>query len=80
MVKDKKGINIPLYLYRASETSIKRHIKIKSEAHPYDPKFKDYFKHRENTSKTRRTTVNNSSETKLLGIELPGDNVALLRA
>ncbi|MFU7503514.1 MAG: hypothetical protein ACE1S7_09120 [Candidatus Tisiphia sp.] len=69
------------YLYRASETPIRRHIKIKSKAHPYDPKFKEYFKHRESTSKTRRiTTINNSSETKLLGIGLLGDNVALLRA
>lgn len=59
IVKDKKGSNRPLYLYRASETTIKRHIKIKSDAHPYNPVFKDYFKHRENTSKTRKT--NNSS-------------------
>ena len=68
MTKDKNGVNIPLYLYRATKTSIKRHIKIKSEAHPYNPEFKDYFKFRESMSKTRRTTNNSSSETKLLSI------------
>ncbi len=77
MVRDKKGNNTPLYLYRAGETAIKRHIKIKSDAHPYDPKFKDYFKHRENTSKTRITNSNSRPE---LSIRLLGDNVALLRA
>ncbi len=77
MVRDEKGNNTPLYLYRAGETAIKRHIKIKSDAHPYDPKFKDYFKHRENTSKTRIVNSNSRSE---LSIRLLGDNVALLRA
>jgi RNA-directed DNA polymerase len=55
VVKDKSGCKIPLYLYRACETPIKRHIKIMSEANPYDPKFKDYFKYRDNTSRTRIT-------------------------
>lgn len=55
MIKDKKGNNTPLFLYRASETPIKRHIKIRSEANPYDPQFKDYFEHRRNTSKTRKS-------------------------
>ncbi len=81
MVKDKKGKNTPLYLYHASETQIKRHIKIISEANPFDPKFNDYFKHRASTSRTRKTNSNSSSEAKLLfGSKLLGSNAALLRA
>lgn len=78
MIKDKKGNKIPLYLYNASKTPIKRHIKIKSEAHPYDPKFRDYFKHRESMSKTRLTKSEASLGIK--GIRLLGGNAALLRA
>ena len=77
MIKDKKGNKIALYLYHASETPIKRHIKIASEAHPYDPKFRDYFKHRESTSKTRLT---NSNSRPKLSIELLGGKAALLMA
>jgi len=35
-----------LYLVKASRTPIKRHIKIKGEAHPYDPKWENYFEDR----------------------------------
>ena len=64
-IKDEKGNNTILYLYHASKTSIKRHIKIKSAAKLYDPKFKDYFKHRESISKTRTTSDRCSSEAEL---------------
>nr|XP_047122480.1 uncharacterized protein LOC124805970 [Hydra vulgaris] len=47
MVKDKKGNKIPFYLYQACKTPIARHIKIKDEAHPFNQKFKDYFKLRD---------------------------------
>jgi RNA-directed DNA polymerase len=77
MIKDKNGNKIPLYLYHASETPIERHIKITSEAHPYDPKFRDYFKHRESTSKTRLT---NSKSSLAFSTRLLGGNAALLRA
>jgi len=33
-------------LFRASSVPIKRHIKIRAEAHPYDPLFNEYFKER----------------------------------
>jgi RNA-directed DNA polymerase len=75
MIKDKKGNNTPLYLYRASGTPINRHIKIMSDANPYDPKFKEYFKHRESTSKTRISSPRLELSTRLLG-----GNAALLRA
>ena len=54
MTQDKEGNKIPIYLYRASETKIKRHIKIRGDAHPYNSQFKEYFKRRNNTSKTRQ--------------------------
>ena len=42
--KRKSKVNIDLF--RASSVAIKRHIKIKAEATPYDPKYVDYFKQR----------------------------------
>jgi len=36
-----------LDLFQAGSVSIKRHIKIRSEANPFDPRFKDYFGQRE---------------------------------
>ncbi len=39
--KDKKGRNLDLFL--ASSIPIKRHIKIKRKANPYDPKYTTYF-------------------------------------
>jgi RNA-directed DNA polymerase len=34
-------------LFEASSVAIKRHIKIRAEATPYDPRFTEYFKKRE---------------------------------
>ncbi|MBL0942257.1 MAG: group II intron reverse transcriptase/maturase [Alphaproteobacteria bacterium] len=42
-VKDKKGQHSFLDLFTASQTPIRRHVKIKAEANPYDPQFKEYF-------------------------------------
>jgi len=68
-VKDKEGKTILLYLYEASKTPIKRHIKIRSDANPYNPEFNDYFKQRTITSKTRRSQDQTSAldDYKLLG-------------
>jgi RNA-directed DNA polymerase len=52
-VKDKEGNKKLLYLKRASDTHIRRHIKVKAEANPFDSRFKDYFKKREESRKTR---------------------------
>ena len=41
-------------LFYASDTPIKRHIKIRSEANPFDPQFETYFEER-STSKMRDT-------------------------
>lgn len=42
----RNGEEKKLTLYSASKTLIRRHIKIKGEAHPFDPQFKEYFKRR----------------------------------
>lgn len=38
--------SVRVQLYRASDLPIKRHIKIKSEANPYDPRWESYFDQR----------------------------------
>ena len=47
--KTKEDNNTSSYvdLFAASSVAIKRHIKIKAEATPYDPRFTEYFKKRE---------------------------------
>ena len=42
-VKTEKGNKSHLFLKSASDTHIVRHVKIKAEATPYDPAFKEYF-------------------------------------
>lgn len=46
IVKDKSGNKKPIYLKNAAETRIRRHNKIKAEATPFNPKFKEYFQQR----------------------------------
>lgn len=47
--KSEKSSNKNMYvdLFAASSVAIKRHVKIKAEATPYDPRFIDYFKKRQ---------------------------------
>ncbi len=42
-VHTKEGNSAFLDLFKASKVAIKRHIKIKGEATPYDPTYKEYF-------------------------------------
>ena len=44
--KDTKGQEKIIKLAKAADIKIKRHIKIKADATPYDPKFKKYFEKR----------------------------------
>ena len=46
-IKDKEGNKKTLYLKRDTDTDIKRNIKVKAEANPFNPRFKEYFKERE---------------------------------
>ena len=58
MIKDKKGKQKPLYLKNASDTKIRRHVKIKSAATPFNPLYKDYFEQREQERKCRKAISN----------------------
>jgi len=71
MTKNKNGKSIPLYLKYAADTKIRRHVKVKSAATPFDPLYKQYFKEREQERKRRSTISNaaNSAGLKLLMLE-----------
>jgi RNA-directed DNA polymerase len=51
--KTKDGRKYHLHLVKATRFAIRRHIKIMAIAHPFNSKFKDYFKYRDATGKTR---------------------------
>jgi len=76
-IKDKEGDVAQLFLYKASKTPIRRHIKIKSSATPYNPEFKEYFEQRNNMSNTRKSC---NDYGRLKDYKMLGDNVALFRA
>jgi RNA-directed DNA polymerase len=42
----KNGESRTAYLYKASDTPIRRHAKIRGEANPYDPAWEQYFEER----------------------------------
>lgn len=44
---DADGEKSRLHLWQAAKTPIKRHIKIRADANPYDPTYRDYFNQRE---------------------------------
>lgn len=50
-VKNKDGITEPLYLKHAKSTSIRRYIKVRAVAQPYDPAFKEYFRSRKHMNR-----------------------------
>lgn len=54
-VRNKQGKAENLDLFEASRVRIKRHIKIRAKATPYDPTFKDYFDKREGYRGKERT-------------------------
>jgi RNA-directed DNA polymerase len=58
IIKDKAGKKKPLYLKNANDTKIRRHVKIKSDATPFNPLYKDYFAQREQERIRRRSTSN----------------------
>ena len=45
-LRDSKGKSYPVRLVKAAEVAIKRHVKIKGEANPYDPAWEQYVEHR----------------------------------
>jgi RNA-directed DNA polymerase len=69
-IKDKAGKPKLLYLKNASDTKIRRHVKIKSAATPFDPLYKDYFAQREQ-ERLRRKTISNLAHSAGLKIIQP---------
>ena len=69
-IKDKAGKPKLLYLKNASDTKIRRHVKIKSAATPFDPLYKDYFVQREQ-ERLRRKTISNLAHSAGLKIIQP---------
>ena len=66
IIKDKEGNKKPLYLRSAAATPIRRHKKIKAEANPFNPRFKEYFLEREKERKSRDTTTAKSAGLKVI--------------
>jgi RNA-directed DNA polymerase len=66
-IQDKNGKKKPLFLKRAIDTKIRRHIKIIAKANPFDPLYKDYFVKRESERK-RRCKL--SYDTELTGLKI----------
>jgi len=56
-VRDMKNRDTYLDLYSAAYTPIRRHVKIKSTATPYDPQFKEYFRERQRHKKNIRESI-----------------------
>lgn len=46
IVKDKEGKKFFLDLFKAVHVPIRRHVKVRADATPYDPEYKDYFLNR----------------------------------
>ena len=46
---DDEGQPSQVWLHHARSTPIKRHVKVKGDANPYDPAYETYFEHREGT-------------------------------
>ena len=70
MTKDKEGKQKPLYLKNASDTKIRRHVKIKSAATPFDPLYREYFEQREQ-QRRRRNTISNFTDSAGLRVIQP---------
>jgi len=54
-VKDKEGSNSFLDLFKAVHVRIRRHVKVRADATPYDPEYKEYFLNRKLVRRILRT-------------------------
>lgn len=78
VTKDKEGKKKTLFLKRAIDTKIRRHIKIVAKANPFDPFYKEYFVKREEEKQRRRKL---SYNTELTGLKIiqPYEGLSPLR-
>ena len=60
--RDQNGEISFLDLARASQIPIKRHVKIRSQTNPFDPKYEEYFKQREQMKSKSKYRVTGPSE------------------
>lgn len=67
-VKNKKGEYSFLDLLTASQLPIRRHIKIRAEANPYDPQYAEYFSERERLKSKQRIQDQGFLNPKLKGL------------
>ena len=67
LIKDKDGQTKPLYLKKARDTKIRRHLKIKAKANPFDPFYKEYFEKRQQERQKRSLL---SRKTELTGLKI----------
>ena len=67
-VKNKKGDYSFLDLFTASQLPIRRHVKIRAEANPYDPQYVEYFSERERLKSKRRIQDQEFLNPKLKGL------------
>lgn len=63
-VRDEEGNTSFVDLLNAAKTPIRRHVKIRAEATPYDPQFKEYFLKRKEL-RVRKETKNNYKDESL---------------
>ena len=75
--KNKDGAQIPIFIKYTCDTSIRRHIKIRSKATPYKPEFKEYFKIRDGRS---NTVISKGGKATRFAEELLGCKSSLIRA
>ena len=67
--EDRMGKEKLLYLKKASDTKIRRHIKIRNTANSFDPKYKEYFVKREERRKQHYKIINNTDSAGLKMIQ-----------
>lgn len=67
-VKSKKGTYSNLDLFKASQLPIRRHIKVRAQANPYDPQYAKYFFERERSKMKLRITDQEFLNPKLKGL------------
>ena len=73
-----RDANKTLYLKLAAETLIRRHIKIRAEANPFNPCFKEYFQKRERDRKASSKSTKTAKPAGLRAIQ-PYEGLSAVR-
>jgi RNA-directed DNA polymerase len=73
-VIDQKGQKAFLDLFSAVRVPIRRHVKVKAEATPYDPQYTEYFLKRKGNKKKTLESDQKSSSSKFTNSKTPLDD------